>query len=160
MENPRFPDVTGRSQLGLEHRLPADFPADVSIAVIAFQQWHQRQVDDWISRLAAAGIPDTPYEAGPLARVILEIPVLSGRFKIARRFIDGGMAASIRDPRVLARTITIYGSVDAVCEPLGITSRDNVSVRIVRRDGTVLWGCNGAVTDELLKESLAALPAS
>ena len=59
------------------------------------------------------------------------------------------MAASIRDPRVLARTITIYGSVDAVCEPLGITSRENVSIRIVRRDGTVLWGCTGAVTDEL-----------
>jgi hypothetical protein len=161
METQRFPNVAGRSLLGLEHHLPADFPADVSIAVIAFQQWHQRQVDEWIGRLAAAGIPDTPHEAGPLARVILEIPVLSGRFKIARRFIDGGMAASIRDPRVLARTITItiYGSVDGVCEPLGITSRENVSVRIVRRDGTVLWGCTGAVTDELLKESLAALPA-
>ena len=89
----------------------------------------------------------------------LEIPVLSGRFKIARRFIDGGMAASIRDPRVLARTITIYGSVDAVCDPLGITSRENVSVRMVRRDGTVLWGCTGAVTDELLGEAIAALPA-
>ena len=160
MDAQRFPTVTGRSLLGVEHRLPADFPADVTIAVIAFQQWHQRQVDEWIGRLAAAGIPDTPHEAGPLARVILEIPVLSGRFKIARRFIDGGMAASIRDPRVLARTITIYGSVDGVCEPLGITSRENVSVRIVRRDGTVLWGCTGAVTDELLTESLAALPAS
>lgn len=156
----RFPKVTGRSLLGFEHYLPADFPADLSIVVIAFQQWHQRQVDEWICRLAGAGIPDTPYEAGPLAQVILEVPVLSGRFKIARRFIDGGMAASIRDPRVLARTITIYGSVDAVCEPLGITSRENVSIRIVRRDGTVLWGCTGTVTDELLKESLAALPAS
>lgn len=160
MDMQRFPNITGRSLLGVEHRLPGGFPADVSIAVIAFQQWQQRQVDEWIGRLAAAGIPDTPYEAGPLARVILEIPVLSGRFRIARRFIDGGMAASIRDPRVLARTITIYGSVDAFREPLGITSRDNVSVRVVRRDGTVLWGCTGAVTDELLSEAIAALPAA
>lgn len=160
MDAQRFPKVAGRSLLGVDHQLPADFPADLSIAVIAFRQWHQRQVDEWIERLAAAGIPDTPYEAGALAQVILEIPVLSGRFKIARRFIDGGMAASIRDPRVLARTITIYGSIDAICEPLGIASRQNVSVRIVRRDGTMLWGCTGAVTDELLKESLAALPAS
>ena len=96
MDTQRFPDVTGRSLLGVEHQLPGDFPANLSIAVIAFQQWHQRQVDEWIGRLSAAGIPDTPYEAGPLAQVILEIPVLSGRFKIARRFIDGGMAASIR----------------------------------------------------------------
>ena len=57
MDTQRFPDVTGRSLLGVEHRLPAEFPADVSVAIIAFQQWHQRQVDEWIGRLSAAGIP-------------------------------------------------------------------------------------------------------
>ena len=159
MDTQRFPSVTGSSLLGVEHHLPADFPAELSITVIAFQKWQQGQVDEWIGGLAAAGIPDTPYEAGPLDLVILEIPVLSSRFKIARRSLDARMAAIIRDPRVLARTITIYGSIDAVCEPLGITSRENVSVRIVRRDGTVLWGCTGAVTDELLSQAIAALPA-
>lgn len=127
-------------------------------AIIAFKQWHQGQVDSWISRLAEAGIPQTPRGQADLDRVVLELPILSGRYQVVRRFIDGGMAASIRDPDVLARTITVYGSVDAVCEPLGITSRENVSVRVVQRDGTVVWGTTGQVSEEAVKELLAMMP--
>ena len=93
-----FPDVAGRDLAGHEYRLPSHFPAVVTIAVIAFKQWHQGQVDAWISRLAAEGIPQTPLGRSDLDRVILELPVLSGRYQLARRFIDGGMAAAIRVP--------------------------------------------------------------
>jgi hypothetical protein len=89
--------------------------------------------------------------------VILELPVISGRYQVARRFIDGGMAASIRDPEILARTITVYGSVDRLCGPLGITSREDVSVRIVRRDGSVVWGTTGQVSEQGVADVLAAL---
>ena len=152
-----FPEVTGRDLLGHEYRLPTDFPAPLSIAVIAFKQWHQGQVDQWISRLAERGFPQTPHGRTDLDRVILELPVISGRYQVARRFIDGGMAASIRDPEILARTITIYGSVDRLCEPLGITSRETVSVRVVRRDGTVVWGTTGLVSEESVEDLVAAL---
>lgn len=153
----RFPAVTGRDLLGHEYALPSAFPADTSIAVLAFKQWQQGQVDAWIGRLAEAGLPDTPLDRPDLDRVVLELPILSGRYQVARRFIDGGMAASIRDPRILARTITVYGSVDRVCQPLGITSREDVSVRAVRRDGSVRWGATGPVTDALVDDLLAAL---
>ncbi len=152
-----FPEVAGRDLLGHEYRLPAEFPATISIAVIAFKQWHQAQVDAWISRLAEEGIPETPRGRTDLARVVLELPALSGRYQMFRRFIDGGMAASIRDPDVLARTITIYGSVDSLCNPLGITSRETVSVRAVRRDGSVVWGTTGEVSDQAVTSLLAAL---
>ena len=152
-----FPDVGGRDLLGNDYQLPEQFPANVAIAVIAFKRWHQSQVDDWISRLVQEGIPDSPYGQADLDRVILEIPVLSGRYQVARRFIDGGMAASIRDPHVLARTITLYGSVDGICGPLGITSREDVSVRVVTPDGKVVWGTTGAVTDVAVTELLAVL---
>lgn len=152
-----FPERTGRDLLGHEYRLPGEFPASITIAVLAFKQWQQAQVDAWISRLGEAGVPVTPYGRTELDRLVVEIPVLSGRYQVARRFIDGGMAASIRDPEVLARTITMYGSVDGVCQPLGITSRENVSVRAVRRDGSVVWGCTGEVTDALVTDLQAAL---
>jgi hypothetical protein len=74
---------------------------------------------------------------------ILELPVLSGKFKLARRFIDGGMAASIKNPLVLARTITIYGAVGDFRQSLGITSISDVSVRVVARTGEVIWGTTG-----------------
>jgi hypothetical protein len=152
-----FPERTGRDLLGHEYRLPGEFPARITIAVIAFKQWHQAQVDAWISRLGEAGVPVTPYGRTDLDRLVVEIPVLSGRYQVARRFIDGGMAASIRDPEILARTITMYGSVDGVCEPLGITSRENVSVRAVRPDGSVVWGVTGEVTEQRVADLLAAL---
>jgi hypothetical protein len=152
-----FPDVAGRDLQGHEYQLPAGFPATVSIAVIAFRQLHQSQVDAWISRLAQEGIPQTPHGRTDLDRVILELPVISGRYQVVRRFIDGGMAASIRDPEVLARTITLYGSVDRLCGPLGITSREDVSVRVVRRDGSVVWGTTGQVTEQGISDLLAAL---
>lgn len=154
----RFPSVTGRDLLGQEFRLPDGFPARVTIAVLAFKQWQQSQVDAWIDALAAAGLPDTPLDSPGLDRLVLELPVLPGRYQIVRRFIDGGMASSIREPRILARTVTLYGSVDAVCGPLGITSRDDVSVRVAQRDGSVLWGVTGPVSPTLVDELLAALP--
>jgi hypothetical protein len=152
-----FPDVQARDLLGQEYRLPTGFPATVTIAVLAFKQWQQSQVDAWIGRLADAGIPQTPLGRTDLAQVVLELPVLSGRYQVARRFIDGGMAASIKDPVILARTLTVYGSVDRVCEPLGIASRDDVSVRIARRDGAVLWGTTGPVAEPLVEGILAVL---
>jgi len=152
-----FPDVAGRDLAGREYRLPREFPATVTIAVIAFKRNHQEQVDAWITELVEAGIPQTPHERTDLDRVVLELPVLSGRYQVARRFIDGGMAAAIRDPEVLARTITLYGSVDGLCEPLGITNREDVSVRVVTRDGVVVWGTTGQVNDADVADLLSVL---
>lgn len=155
----RFPSVLGRDLLGNDYRLPEAFPAQVTVAVLAFKQWQQGQVDAWIGALADAGLPSTPLGAQNLERLVVELPVISGRYQPFRRFIDGGMATSIRDPQVLARTITIYGSVDAVCTPLRILSREAVSVRAVQRDGTVLWGTTGAASDHAVADLLARLAA-
>ena len=140
-----FPNVIGRDLLGTEFKLPLQFPADVNVAVIAFKQWQQSQVDAWITALAASGIPESPFNTREMKSCILELPVLSGKFKLARRFIDGGMAASIKNPIVLARTITIYGAVGDFRQSLGITSVSDVSVRVVTRTGEVTWGTTGAV---------------
>jgi hypothetical protein len=152
-----FPEVVGRDLRGQEYHLPRELPATTTIAVIAFKQSHQAQVDAWISRLAEEGVSQTPLGTTDLDRVILEVPVLSGRYQVVRRFIDGGMAASIRDPEVLARTITVYGSVDALCRPLGITAREDVSVRVVARDGSVAWGTTGTVTEQAVADLMAVL---
>ncbi|MCX6424150.1 MAG: hypothetical protein NTV96_06255, partial [Actinobacteria bacterium] len=56
-----FPNVIGRDLLGTEFKLPLQFPADVNVAVIAFKQWQQSQVDAWITALAASGIPESPF---------------------------------------------------------------------------------------------------
>ena len=135
----RFPLVAGRTLLGVEVALPRDFPAERTLAVVAFQRWHQARVDQWIARAVAAGVPPTTRGAtGPTPVAVLELPVLATRWRPVRRFIDGGMTAGIGDPDVLARTITVYLDVAAFQRSLAIPGSDDVHAFVVTRDGTIL----------------------
>jgi hypothetical protein len=135
----RFPAVHGRSLFGLDINLPSGFPAELTLAVVAFKRWHQDTVDRWIARAVAAGIPPTTRgAAGRMPVAVVEVPVLSTAWRPARRFIDGGMTAGIGDPDVLARTITVYTNVAAFQRALGIPGSEDVHALVLRRDGTIL----------------------
>lgn len=135
----RFPEVAGRSLLGRTFHLPGDLPAERTLVVVAFRQWHQACVDRWIARAVAEGVPPTIRgAAGRLPRAVLELPVLATRWRPVRRFIDGGMATGIGDPDVLARTITLYTDTDAFRRALGIPTDAEVHAFIVTPAGGIL----------------------
>lgn len=154
-----FPRVDGRSLAGDDVRLPDDLPAERTLAVLAFQQWQQASVDRWIARAESAGVPGSPLDMdADHETCVVEIPVLSTRWKLGRGFIDGGMAASIRVPRVLARTITVYTNVSAFQKVLGIPGSDVVQACVVTPRGEVLARVPGDPTDtgwNLIAEALA-----
>ena len=156
-----FPVVDGRSLAGTDVHLPHDLPAARTLAVLAFQQWQQASVDRWIARAEAAGIPGSPLDMGPDDDMcVVEIPVLSTRWKLGRGFIDGGMAASIRVPRVLARTITVYTNVSTFQKMLGIAGSDVVQACVVTPQGEVLARVPGDPTDagwQVIAEALGRL---
>jgi len=155
----RFPAVGGRSLLGVEMALPRDFPAELTLVVVAFQRGQQDRVDRWIARAVAAGIPPTIRGATGLMPVaVVEVPVLSTGWRPARRFIDGGMTAGIGDPDVLARTITVYTDVAAFQRSLAIPGSDDVHALVVGRDGAVLARGHGDPTDEQWDAIVAGLP--
>jgi hypothetical protein len=152
------PLVGGRSLVGVEFALPRDFPAERTLAVVAFQQGHQAVVDRWIARAVAAGVPATIRGAADVLPVaVVELPVLSTRWQLARRFIDGGMAAGIGDPDVLARTITLYTDLAAFRQPLAIADGRDVHALVVTRDGTVLARAQGSPDDASWAVIAAAL---
>ena len=154
----RFPAVTGRSLLGRELALPRDFPAERTLAVVAFRQWHQARVDRWIARAVADGVPATPRgHAGALPAAVVELPVLATTWRPVRRFIDGGMTSGIGDPDVLARTITIYTDVGRFQRSLAIPGGDEVHALVVDRDGTILARGAGDPQDRDWEGILAAL---
>jgi len=154
----RFPAVTGRSLLGVELALPRDFPAERTLAVVAFRQWHQARVDRWIARAVADGVPPTPRgHTGVLPTAVVELPVLATAWRPVRRFIDGGMTAGIGDPDVLARTITIYTAVGALQRSLAIQGGEEVHALVVTRDGTILARGAGDPLDREWDRILAAL---
>lgn len=154
----RFPTVTGRSLLGVELALPREFPADRTLAVVAFQRWHQARVDRWIARAAAEGVPPTPRgHTGAMPVAVVELPVLATAWRPVRRFIDGGMTSGIRDPDVLARTITIYTDVGRFQRSLAIPGGDEVHALVVTRDGTILARGAGDPRDREWQDVVAAL---
>jgi hypothetical protein len=144
----RFPDVAGRTLLGVDMRLPADFPAERTLVVVAFQRWHQTRVDHWIERAVSNGVPPTPRgQEQPMPVGVVEVPALSSQWRPVRRFIDGGMSASIANPDVLARTITVYTDVNALRRALAIPNSDEVWAFVVTRDGTILARSQGEPND-------------
>ena len=78
---------------------------------------------------------------------VVEIPALATQWRPVRRFIDGGMTASIGDPDVLARTITVYTDVGAFRRSLAIPNGEDVWAFVVTRDGSVLASGHGDPDD-------------
>lgn len=136
--------------------LPGDFRADRTLAVVAFQRWHQARVDRWIARAVAAGVPPTTRGVtGPIPVAVVELPVLSIGWRPVRRMIDGGMTAGIGDPDVLARTVTVYTDVAAFQRALAIPNSDDVHALVVGRDGAILARGHGD-PDDVAWEAIAA----
>lgn len=135
-----------RSLAGDDLVLPRDLPAPLTLVVCAFRQWHQRLVDDWIAwAVDEVGVAPSPLGLDPAARsAVVEVPVLSRRYRPARRFIDGGMATGIGVPEVLARTLTAYADVAGFADAAGIASTRTIAAMVVRRpDGAVLAHASG-----------------
>lgn len=153
-----FPRVDGRSLSGADMVLPEDLPAAHTLALLAFQQRHQGCVDRWIARAEATGVPGSPVDMSAVDETcVVEIPVLSTRWKVGRGFIDGGMAANIRIPRVLARTITVYTNVSAFQKVLGVPDSEEVQACVLTPAGEVLARVPGEPTDaawEVIAEAL------
>jgi hypothetical protein len=73
--------------------------------------------------------------------------------------IDGGMAAAIREPVVLRRTLTVYGDVGRVTGPLGIGDRSTATLLVVDGEGRVRWSGSGGFAVGTADEIDAALQA-
>lgn len=151
----RFPSIRSRDLTGTTRELPGDFEGEMVVALIAFRQRQQSDVDSWLSLLTE--LADTH---GDLRHY--ELPVIGRQWAPVRRFIDGGMARSIGDPEVLARTLTVYGDVGQVCTPLGITDRDSITVVLTDRAGVVHWlgsGRHSPANDASLRHAIDKLVA-
>lgn len=140
-----FPAFDVRSLQGVDKRLPGDLPAERTLLLLAFHQWHQRQVDAWIARAEDAGYAtDLTAQTGAIPRfAVIEVPCISRRWGPARRFIDGGMTAGIRIPVVLARTWTAYTDVGRVQRALGIANSDQIWAGVIAHGGEVLTHAYG-----------------
>jgi len=67
------------------------------------------------------------------------------------------MASAIRLPESLRRTLTIYGDVNRLTQPLGIDDRSTIAVVLVDAEGKVAWSGKGGFDPILTAELAQAL---
>lgn len=157
-----FPELQARSLQGVDKRLPADLPARRTLLLLPFHQWQQRQVDAWIALAEAADLAADLSVAGRSelpATAVIEVPCISRRWGVARRFIDGGMTAGIGVPVVLARTWTAYTDVAHVQRALHIPNSEQTWVGVIDRGGEVLAQASGDPSQDAWSGLAAAMTA-
>lgn len=145
-----FPHLAARNLCREDVTLPEAFGGERNIVIVAFRREHQALVDSWVPWLEERAQSDAGLR-------FFEIPTIGRMWAPVRSFIDGGMAAAIRDPVVLRRTLTVYGNVDRLAAPLHIEDRSTISLFLVDRSGAVRWRGQGAFDAETAASLAAAL---
>lgn len=146
----QFPNISARNLEGLGVNLPDAFAGQHNVVIIAFEREDQPAVDSWVPWLEQQSESDPELQ-------FYEIPTISQIFAPARNLIDGRMAAVIKDPIILRRTMTVYGVVSQLTGPLGIVDRSTITVLVVQSDGSVTFSATGGFTPELAVELHQAL---
>ena len=131
-----FPRVDARDLEGRDVSLPDAFAGDRNVVIVAFRRNQQALVDSWVPWLEDRAAADPGLR-------FYELPTIGRVWAPVRNMIDGGMAAAIREPVVLRRTLTIYGDVGRLTGPLGIDDRSTVTLLALDGVGTVQWAGTG-----------------
>ncbi len=145
-----FPQVRARNLEGVDVDLPDGFVGERNVVAVAFHRNHQPLVDSWVPWF------DEQSAVDPGLR-FYELPTIGRIWAPVRNFIDGGMAAAIREPVILRRTLTIYGDVNRVTRPLGIDDRSTITLLLVDGDGHVRWHGSGGFAAPLAEDLEAVL---
>ncbi len=146
----KFPTVTGSNLLRQKLKLPEDFQGELNLLFIAFQRWHQMEVDSWIA-LAEE------LEERQDGLVYYELPVLQNGGSLYKIFLNEGMRAGIPNPKTRERTITLYLNKTDFRTALDMTDEEQIYVLLVDRRGNEIFRTRGPYTPDgeaALREAL------
>jgi len=145
----RFCALDARNLVGDKIRIPQDLNADKSCIIVAFERQQQSVIDSWIPSLLK-------LEKEKNGFAFYEVPVIQSGYKPVRWFIDGAMAKSIKTDEGKKRTITSYTDVSKFVKSMRLDKKE-ISLFIVKKDGSILAEANGAYDEQKAKKLFAAL---
>lgn len=147
-----FPSVQGKNLNKVSKTVPDDFTSQHLIAIVAFQQWHQRNVDQTIELLEKNAFGEQ-FE-------IIEIPVIQKATRFRQIRLDALMRAAIRDHRIRNRTITVYLDKKEFMTSLGIETDGSIHWFVIHRNAnTILLRGEGVITPNDLERITATIDA-
>jgi len=131
-----FPTVNGSNLQREKLTLPRDFDGDYNLLFIAFQQWHQDEVNTWIALAENC-------EAQFPGLVYYELPTIRALSGISKFFINEGMRAGIPNQKSRERTITLYLEKDDFRNALSLEDEDHIFALLIDHQGNELWRARG-----------------
>ena len=143
MEN-EFPTLTGNNLNRDEITIPNDINDKPLLIILAFEQYHQRTVDEIIYQVEE--------KVDSKSINIVETPILAGASKLFQSYLDGIMRGGIKDYDIRARTITIYGKKDEILDILGIEDRNVYWYLIGENTSTILLCGMNSLSDSQLND--------
>lgn len=146
----KFPELKADDLNGKAVALPADFPGDPCLVLVAFTSEQQDDVDQWISKLKLKESDEIKW---------IELPVIGSRNRLLKPVIDRGMRTGITEEKDRARTISIYSSRTDFLNSLRLDEVDRIYAMVVEKSGAVRVVVEGTPTDEKKEQILAALGA-
>jgi len=137
----KFPTVTGSNLLRQKLTLPDDFLGELRLLFVAFEQWHQMEVDSWIPFAKE-------LEQQTDGLFYYELPTIKKMTIFSKTFINEGMRAGIPNPTSRERTITLYLDKAAFRRNLDMPDEDHIYILLIDHDGEVLFRARGPYTSE------------
>ena len=148
-----FPTVSGSNLLRQKMTLPQDFQGKLDLVFIAFQQWHQTEVNSWIplAKELEQQYKDLAY---------YELPTIQRMNSFSKMFINEGMRAGIPNSKTRERTITLYLNKTDFRVALGMPDEDHIYILLIDRQGKEYFRSRGPYTHDAeasLRQALVQL---
>ena len=131
-----FPTVSGSNLQRAKLTLPQDFAGKYNLLFIAFQQWHQDEVNTWIPLAESCEVrfPGLVY---------YELPTIRSLNAFSKFFINEGMRAGIPNAKSRERTITLYLEKDDFRTALDLQDEEHIFALLIDHQGNEFWRARG-----------------
>lgn len=137
----QLPTVRGLNLNRVEMEFPRDLGGRYNIVFVAFQQWHQQQVNTWVPFAQ-----QTEREAESVR--YYEFPTVWEMTAMRRTFLNEGMRAGIPDELSRERTITLYLDKAAFREQLDMPDEQQMYTLLMTDAGEIVWRSTGEFSAE------------
>jgi hypothetical protein len=137
----KFPPISANNLNDQRMSFPEDFEGKWNVVLIAFDQWHQNDVNTWLPFL------NQVVESNPQV-AFYEIPTVNRAPVLQRIWLDAVMKAGIPDRATRHRTVTIWVDIPAFLAQLQLPDARRIYVLLVSQDGEILWQTEGRYSVE------------
>lgn len=148
-----FPSLTTDNLAKAKLNLPGDFAAPLDLLLISFQPEQQTQINTWMPLAEALQHTNFNFRW-------YRVPVSSSENFIFRWWDNASMRSDETDPETYAWIVPLYVNVDSFRRSLQIPTDRQIAIRLVDKQGRVLWSAQGPLTPQKRDSLIAAVAAA